>query len=208
MPNDSRDDESGQFTEKYDRDDFLAAIDAADGLAGTQDVADYVGCSRPTAHLVLEELADAGRVTKRKIGGSAVWQRTSEDTPSTDGGHATADKRATTAGDEEETTTTVAVEDVGDATLAAQIAALDLPGEMDRPEGRAALRACYGLLVARGEATADLLKQAVYPDYDAGYASADEWWAAISDGLHALTEQRDDLRPPAGDNGVYRYFGS
>lgn len=42
---------------------------------------------------------------------------------------------------------------------------------------RAAVRAAFDFLAGEGEASVDEITAAVYPDRDAGYGSASEWWA-------------------------------
>lgn len=66
------DDEDAPHTQ-YPREEFITAVEAADGPVGTQDVADAVGCSYPLAYERLQELAEAGKIQQRKIGQSHVW---------------------------------------------------------------------------------------------------------------------------------------
>lgn len=73
MPGAERDEESGQYQETYPTNDFLEAIEAADGMAGTQDVADYVGCSYETAYKKLRSLEDEKVVGSQKIANARVW---------------------------------------------------------------------------------------------------------------------------------------
>lgn len=75
MPGAERDDDSGQYTETYPTDEFLEAIDDVDGMAGTQDVADAVGCSYETAYKKLRSLEDAGTVESEKVANARVWLR-------------------------------------------------------------------------------------------------------------------------------------
>ena len=83
MPNDKRDTESGQFTQKYPVEEFLAAIEKEGGFASTQDVAGHVGCSRPTAYQKLSTLEQEGVVAKRDVGPAVAWSiaedKTNED---------------------------------------------------------------------------------------------------------------------------------
>jgi hypothetical protein len=78
MPGADRDDDSGQYTEKYPTAEFLEAIDTADGMAGTQDVADAVGCSYETAYKKLRGLEDDGAVASQKVANARVWFRADE----------------------------------------------------------------------------------------------------------------------------------
>ena len=73
-PNDrDRDDDTGQFTEEYPPDDFVAAIEADGGATGTKDVADAVGCSYELAYKKLRQMADDGTIDRRKVGNVNLW---------------------------------------------------------------------------------------------------------------------------------------
>jgi hypothetical protein len=71
-------DQNGKYTETYPTGEFLGAIDDVDGVAGTQDVADAVGCSYETAYKKLRSLEDAGAVESEKVANARVWLRTDE----------------------------------------------------------------------------------------------------------------------------------
>lgn len=73
MPNADRDDESGKYTETYPPEAFVDAVRDADGLAGTQAVADAVGCSYELAYKRLRALEDTGDVDSQKVGNARVW---------------------------------------------------------------------------------------------------------------------------------------
>ena len=73
MPGAERDDESGQYTETYSTEEFLDAIADADGMAGTQDVADHVGCSYETAYKKLRGLEDEGTIESQKVANARAW---------------------------------------------------------------------------------------------------------------------------------------
>lgn len=68
-----RDDDSGQYTETYPLEEFTAALDALGGSAGTQDVADEVGCKYRTANAKLHELEDRGEIGSTKVGNAYLW---------------------------------------------------------------------------------------------------------------------------------------
>jgi hypothetical protein len=74
-----RDAESGQYTESYPRDAFLSALRAEGGMAGTNDVADQVGCSYELAYQRLRELAENGQLTRRKVANANLWMLAHED---------------------------------------------------------------------------------------------------------------------------------
>lgn len=67
--------EDGKFKDKYSDDDVIDAVREANPEPLTnKEVAQRVGCSKPTAHNRLHELADEGRVHTKKVGANArVW---------------------------------------------------------------------------------------------------------------------------------------
>jgi len=73
MPNADRDEESGQYTETYAPEAFVDAVRDADGLVGTQAVADAVGCSYELAYKRLRSLEEDGDVGSEKVANARVW---------------------------------------------------------------------------------------------------------------------------------------
>lgn len=73
MPRD-RDEKTGKYTEKYPAEDFLSAIDSLNGSAGTQEVADEVGCAYRTAYAKLTELDQENKISSRKVGNAKLWE--------------------------------------------------------------------------------------------------------------------------------------
>ncbi|WP_058997517.1 hypothetical protein [Haloarcula sp. CBA1127] len=74
MPGANRDDNSGKYTETYPSDAFISALEAEGGSAGTQPIADRVGCSYETAYKKLRSLADDGRIGQQKVGNANLWE--------------------------------------------------------------------------------------------------------------------------------------
>jgi hypothetical protein len=75
-----RDEASGKYTERYPLPVFVDALrNAEEGLAGTGEIAERVGCSKRLALLKLDELVDEGRVRCRNIGRSKVWLPVNEE---------------------------------------------------------------------------------------------------------------------------------
>jgi CRP-like cAMP-binding protein len=68
-----RDGDSGKYTETYTLDEFVDALEALGGSAGTQDVADEVGCKYRTANAKLHELEERGEISSRKVGNAYLW---------------------------------------------------------------------------------------------------------------------------------------
>jgi len=68
-----RDEESGKYTDAYRDNEFLAALRDEDGVAGTSDLADSVGCTSRHALNRLRELEKVGEVTSKDVGRSLVW---------------------------------------------------------------------------------------------------------------------------------------
>ncbi|MFC6764183.1 ArsR family transcriptional regulator [Natrinema soli] len=73
-----RNDDSGRYTKTYPLEDFLTALEELGGAAGTQDVADEVGCKYRTANAKLHELEDEGEITSRKVGNAYLWELVDE----------------------------------------------------------------------------------------------------------------------------------
>lgn len=61
------------FQETYPIDRFPDAIEAEGGMAGTQDVADQIGCSYELAYKRLCRLEDNGTIASQKIGNARLW---------------------------------------------------------------------------------------------------------------------------------------
>jgi len=73
VPGKDREEESGKYTTSYSDSDFIDAIRGLDGLGGTSEIADTIGCTRRTAYTRLQRLENEGRVSSRKVGNSLVW---------------------------------------------------------------------------------------------------------------------------------------
>jgi hypothetical protein len=73
MPEDHRDQSSGRYTNKYPDREFIDAIDTLGGAAGTQEIADEVGCIYDTAYSKLVRLEEESRVTSRKVANARLW---------------------------------------------------------------------------------------------------------------------------------------
>ncbi|QZA89784.1 HTH domain-containing protein [Salinarchaeum sp. IM2453] len=73
MPGKERDEKSGKYTASYTDSDFLNAIRSLDGMAGTSEIADEVGCTRRTAYTRLKSLEERGCAESRQVGNSLVW---------------------------------------------------------------------------------------------------------------------------------------
>lgn len=73
VPGKDRDEESGKYTARYTDSDFVNAIEALDGMAGTSEIAENVGCTRRTAYTRLKSLEDEEKVESRQVGNSLVW---------------------------------------------------------------------------------------------------------------------------------------
>ena len=69
-----RDEDSGQFTEEYDKIDFLDAVETLE-TPTTNNVAEYVGCSYDLAYRRLKSLENEGVVRVNEVGSSFLWSR-------------------------------------------------------------------------------------------------------------------------------------
>lgn len=68
-----RNDETGQFDATYSEDEFLDALEQGDD-GTTSEVAEIVGCAYRTAYEYLTQLESDGRVRRRKLGSTSVWE--------------------------------------------------------------------------------------------------------------------------------------
>jgi len=73
VPGKDREEESGKYTKSYPDTEFLDAVQELDGMAGTSEIAEEVGCTRRTAYTRLKLLENEGEITSRKVGNSLVW---------------------------------------------------------------------------------------------------------------------------------------
>lgn len=73
VPGKDRDENSGKYTTSYTDSEFLDAIRTLDGMAGTSEIAEKVGCTRRTAYTRLQALEAEYRVRSRQVGNSLVW---------------------------------------------------------------------------------------------------------------------------------------
>jgi len=73
VPGKDRDENSGKYTTSYPDTAFIEALRKLDGMGGTSEIAEEVGCTRRTAYTRLRSLEENGQVVSRKIGNSVVW---------------------------------------------------------------------------------------------------------------------------------------
>ena len=75
-------------------------------------------------------------------------------------------------------------------------------------EERRAVRRAFDRLIAEGTVSASELQEEVYPDHEAGYGSADEWWeACLRPALEALpgVERQEGEEGEREGEGRWRY---
>lgn len=68
-----RDDETGRYTANNTTEDFIHAIEELGGAAGTQEIADEVGCEYTTAYSKLRKMEDDGSIDSRKVANARLW---------------------------------------------------------------------------------------------------------------------------------------
>ena len=68
-----REEESGKYTTSYADSEFIEAIQQLEGMAGTSEIAEEVGCTQRTAYTRLKSLEDQNRIDSRKVGSSLLW---------------------------------------------------------------------------------------------------------------------------------------
>lgn len=66
-------DDSGRYTDKYPREEILAAIRELSGMAATSEVADQLNADRNTIYKKLSMMQDDDEVASRMAGGIRVW---------------------------------------------------------------------------------------------------------------------------------------
>lgn len=69
----TRDEHSGKYAEAYPEEAFIDAIREAGGMAGTQEVANAVGCVYDTAYKKLRKLEENEKVSSRKVANARLW---------------------------------------------------------------------------------------------------------------------------------------
>ena len=67
-----RDETSGKYRTAYTDEDFIETVRAGDQPT-TPEIADALDCADRTALVRLNELAEEGRVRKRKVGSVNLW---------------------------------------------------------------------------------------------------------------------------------------
>jgi Mn-dependent DtxR family transcriptional regulator len=70
-----RDEETGRYTGEYSTVDFLDAISAEGGLAGTGEIADRVECAHDTAYKRLQKMEEDGLISSQKMGNTLLWKK-------------------------------------------------------------------------------------------------------------------------------------
>lgn len=74
-----RNEDTGQYTGEFPEGDFLDAIEAEGGMAGTGEIADRVGCAHDTAYKRLQKLEERDMVSSRLIGNTLLWEVATEE---------------------------------------------------------------------------------------------------------------------------------
>ena len=73
MPGKDREEESGKYTTTYPDSEFIEAIQHLEGMAGTSEIAEEIGCTQRTAYTRLKSLEDQNKIESRKVGSSLLW---------------------------------------------------------------------------------------------------------------------------------------
>ena len=73
MPGKDREEESGRYTTSYTDSEFIEALQHLEGMAGTSDIAEEIGCTQRTAYTRLKSLEDQNMIESRKVGSSLLW---------------------------------------------------------------------------------------------------------------------------------------
>jgi predicted ArsR family transcriptional regulator len=78
MPGAERDEETGEYREKYPEEKFVETLREI-GPAGTQDIADGVGCSYDHAYKKLRSFEEDGVVASSRVGNARLWELTDDE---------------------------------------------------------------------------------------------------------------------------------
>jgi hypothetical protein len=78
MPNDTRNDTSGQFAPKYGDEAFFDALRELEET-GTREVAGEVGCDYDTARVRLQALAERDIIHHREVSNVSLWSLPEDD---------------------------------------------------------------------------------------------------------------------------------
>jgi len=73
VPGKDREEESGKYTTTYSDSEFIEAIQHLEGMAGTSEIAEEIGCTQRTAYTRLKSLEDQNEIESRKVGSSLLW---------------------------------------------------------------------------------------------------------------------------------------
>ena len=68
------DDQPESSRKRYPLTAFIEAIEAEGGMAGTQAVAEHVGCSYELAYKRLSELKENERIESERVGNAHLWK--------------------------------------------------------------------------------------------------------------------------------------
>lgn len=182
----------GQYADRIPPTAALEAFDERDDLGRpltADDVMEYLGCSRRTAHNKLNDLVEAGKLETRKIGARGrVWWIPIE---------AESDVDRAPATNRPETQTPP-------AAVKKAMAAVDLPGSGPALEARReALFASYQYLIEHPSARKSDFLENVYPEYPAEFETDEGWWNAIQPALKKLP----GVDPPEERGHIWNFLG-
>ncbi|RLM62481.1 HTH domain-containing protein [Halorubrum sp. Atlit-26R] len=210
---------------KVDPEDVVDAIHAhEDPVVTAPELADELPVTARTVSNRLRELAAAGDVERKDVGGRAVvyWlpgtrkpRRNAKDRERRLAADQADLEEAAGEGGRSEDIPTSGIEaepesersDPGSRVDVDEVIEdLDLPGSGERVEQRReAVRACVAYLREHGEAQRSAFVDEVYPDHPAGFGSSGGWWNAI--GKQGLAEVADVVdvvdAPPEGSHVWY-----
>ncbi|MFB6198824.1 MAG: transcriptional regulator, partial [Halobacteriaceae archaeon] len=80
MADRERDENTGQFTDKYPREEILTVIEDLSGTAATSEIADALDADRNAIYKKLRLMEDDEQVVSRKAGGIRVWSTVDDST--------------------------------------------------------------------------------------------------------------------------------
>ncbi|ELY61197.1 helix-turn-helix domain-containing protein [Natronolimnohabitans innermongolicus] len=186
MARDRERNENGQYVDRIPASDALEVFESRTDRARpltAGDVMEALDCSRRTAHNKLNELVEDGVLETRKVGARGrVWWKPLE-TPT----HEPSGR-----------------DDSVPTAVRSAMNEVELPGTGETLEDRReALHASYEYLTENPSAKKSDFLQDVFPQYPAGFETAEGWWNAIQPALRELP----GVDPPQERGHIWHYLG-
>ena len=168
----NRDEETGQYTQRYAIEEFKTAVSHLEPQASTRAVAQHVGSSHELAYKRLLELKEDGIVESAKIGNALVWLIQKD--RRTESGREHREPKIETQDTDRQAKTT---QGVGDEEVHPAVENLDIAGSGTVLKSRKQLiDRMYSRVLEEGSVDVGELKSMVEPS-EVNYSSIEAVWA-------------------------------